>query len=88
MEHPRAKKQGRKLSPQEHVAYVVRHWGTADEVMFLEGLGGWGPIPGDRRQALRQYLMAMSLRAEWGGVNVQQVRQAAQQMLAAEVWKE
>ena len=85
MEHPRAQKQGRKRSPQEHVAYVRRPWSTADEVVFLEGLGGWGLNTGDRRRALRQYLMAMSLRVEWGTISREHVQHAAQQMLAAEV---
>ena len=83
MEHPRAQKQGRKRSP-EYTAFIAQHWGTADEVVFLEGLGGWGPSHCNRRHALRQYLMTMSLRVEWGDVNVKQVRQAAERMLAAE----
>jgi hypothetical protein len=47
-----------------------RHWGTDDELKFLDGLGKHAPELGQKRSVLlSRYRMALSKRTDWTGID-------------------
>lgn len=50
----------------------IRH-GTVQEKLFLDGLGNFREMPGDRNRLLVQYIGSAKRRANWGDIDRDEV---------------